>query len=242
MRLAYRIYRLIWKSLDWLYPPTCGGCGHPGERWCCACNQQVQLLNSGVCICCGEPLGTKSLPGCCKECQQIRPAFNSLRSWGVFGGGLRNAIHRLKYKKDIALGDALSQPLSQMVCQYQWPIDLIVAVPLSEQRYQDRGYNQASFLARPMALNQGIAYSSNALLRVRNTQSQVGLSIQQRKNNVIGAFQANPSIVRGRKILVVDDVATTGSTINACAMALISAGAQEVYGITLARPTHFQVE
>lgn len=168
--------------------------------------------------------------------------FQAMRSWGAFTGPLREAIHRLKYRKDVALGEALSRPLQDLVRSLNWPIDLIVPVPLSGQRLRERGYNQADCLAHPIALALGVDYHSRALLRIKNTQSQVGLSALQRKENVVDAFSANPRLVAGRQVLVVDDVATTGATIQSCACALLAAGAAQVFGMTLARAVHFPVE
>ncbi|HVN54309.1 MAG TPA: ComF family protein [Anaerolineaceae bacterium] len=165
-----------------------------------------------------------------------------MRSWGAFTGPLREAIHRLKYRKDVALGEALSRPLQDLVRSLNWPIDLIVPVPLSDQRLRERGYNQADCLALPMALALGVDYHSRALLRIKNTQSQVGLSAHQRKENVLNAFSANPRLVTGRQVLVIDDVATTGATIHSCAGALLDAGAVQVFGMTLARAFHYPVE
>ncbi len=103
---------------------------------------------------------------------------------------------------------------------------------------KERGYNQAALLARPLALAFGKDYSTQALARVRETASQVNLSMEERRLNVAGAFRAVESRVERRAILLIDDVTTTGSTIQACAEALISCGAEIVYGLTLARAVH----
>ena len=158
-----------------------------------------------------------------------------LRSWGYFEGALRNAIHRLKYQRDITLGDVLSRPLIGLADQYNWPFSLVTPVPLSVGRLKERGYNQASFLARPIALSRGVPMISKCLWRVRETHSQVGLNAEERFRNVEGAFAASARIVDGKDILIVDDVTTTGATLNACASALLAAGAKNVYGLTLAR-------
>jgi ComF family protein len=162
-----------------------------------------------------------------------------MRSWTEFSGPVREALHRLKYKKDIGLGEALSQPILDWFVRLNWPIDIIVPVPLSPGRLRERGYNQVEYLARPLALGLGKAYKPKALSRIRETASQVGLNRLDRRNNVSGAFYSNSLIVHGKVVLVVDDVATTGATLDSCAKALLNAGAIHVYAITAARAVHF---
>jgi ComF family protein len=116
-----------------------------------------------------------------------------------------------------------------------WTIELVVPVPMSPERASARGYNQAAQLARPIALYFGYPYLPQAVRKIRNTSSQVGLTLEQRRKNVAGAFAAQAELVSGKVVLVVDDVATSGATLNACAQTLKEAGAREVYCLTLAR-------
>lgn len=231
-RPAYRLYQFVWTGLDWLYPPRCGGCAKPGARWCAECQRQTRLLPEPICQICGEPVRTSGL---CLTCQQTPPPYAALRSWAVFDDPLRTAMHRLKYSRDIALGEVLARPLARMLHQLGWTIDLITAVPIGVARRAERGYNQATLLALPLALSSGIPFRSHALLKVRETRSQVGLTSAQRRENVFEAFQARPEMVATRKVLVVDDVTTSGATLEACASALLKAGALQVFGLTLAR-------
>jgi ComF family protein len=231
---AFLFHHLMWTAIDWIFPPVCGGCDRPGLRWCLKCQQQTTILKDAVCQSCGCPLPKA---GICQECQSIPPLYRALRSWGRYSGPLRNAIHRLKYKNDMSLGEALGHHLIQVYEQTQWQADLIVPVPLSSQRLRERGYNQASLLARPVALYFKIPFSTRALKRVRHTEAQVGLKASDRIQNVHNAFEANPTFVANKTILVVDDVATTGSTLHECTRALLDAGAKNVYGLTLARAT-----
>ncbi len=173
--------------------------------------------------------------GSCPDCTAQRPAFTALRSWGVYGGPLRRAIHRLKYGRDLGLGEALSKHLIELYNLLQWNIDCVTPVPLSRRRQQERGYNQAGLLALPLARAVGAPYRPAALQRTRETRSQVRLGAQERRANVQGAFRAEPALVSGKHVLVIDDVTTTGSTIHACAQALTLAGASAVFGMTLAR-------
>ena len=230
--LAYYLYRFAWGSLDLIFPPTCGGCGKPGSRWCEDCQHKVQNLIEPVCEICGISM---NVPGLCADCQRARPRYRMLRSWSIFDDPVRNALHKLKYRRDMALGDALAAQLSQFEINLKWPVEVIVPVPLGKKRSQERGYNQVSLIARPLALATGIAFAPDALHRVRETRSQVGLSKLERRANVSGAFQAQRKRVHDRIVLLMDDVATTGSTLSSCAEALYAAGARDVFALTVSR-------
>ena len=173
--------------------------------------------------------------GICFHCKENPLRIDGIRSWAVFRGPIRNAIHRLKYQRDIALGDIFTEPLVEVFENTAWDVDLITPVPLGIARQKERGYNQASLLAIPIALKLQFPYLPKALMRTRETLSQVDLSREQRQENVAGAFIARSKYVYGKKVLVVDDVTTSGSTLDSCADALFRAGASNVYGLTLAR-------
>jgi len=164
-----------------------------------------------------------------------RPIFTALRSFTVFSGPIRDAIHKLKYKRDIGLGEILARPMISSLRKLNWPLDIITSVPLGLARFKERGYNQATLLARPIGLYLQIPFSPHLLMRTRETRTQVGLSVNERQDNMAGAFQANSKIIHGKNVLVVDDVATSGATFDACAQALFAAGASQVYCFSLAR-------
>ena len=231
-RPAYRFYQLIWNSLDWLYPPRCGGCGKSGSRWCPTCQQTTLRIIPPVCPRCGQSMTRAEL---CRKCRQTAPQFHALRSWGVFDGPLRNAIHRLKYRRDVALGEALARPLIELLETVDWSVDLATPVPLGVARQAERGYNQSALLAKLLALGCNLDYNPRSLRKTRDTPSQGGLSVEQRWANVAGSFEAIPKDAAGKHVLVVDDVTTSGATLSACAEALLSAGASWVYALTLAR-------
>jgi len=232
-RPAYSLYRWGWAGLDWLFPPSCGGCGIRGMRWCPECQDRTRLIPSTVCPICGNVQASTVV---CRKCRVSPPGYSALRSWAVFEGPIRNALHRLKYKGDLALGEVLARPLSGLLHEMGWAVDLVVPVPLGVARKAERGYNQATLLAWPFALGGGLAFRPEALSKTRETRTQVGLSVLERRTNVAGAFKANPKFVIDRLVVVVDDVTTSGATIEACAQALLEAGARQVYGLTLARP------
>jgi competence protein ComFC len=230
--LAYHSNQLLWGSLDWFFPPACGGCTRIGYCWCPNCQSEVQNIPEPVCQICGLPL---EHPGLCNDCKNSRPPYEAMRSRWIFEGPIRKALHSLKYRRNVPLGDTLAQCMVKHVACMDWQVDMLVPVPLGRQRMLERGYNQVGLVAMPLAARLGWNYIPQALSRTSETRSQVGLSPVERKENVSGAFHANKSIVTGKKVLLMDDVATTGATLAACATELLKAGAKVVYGLTLAR-------
>ena len=234
-RPAYRLYKLAWVGLDWLFPPHCGGCNAPGSRWCINCQQITQIIPDTTCQRCGR---VQSSMGVCLSCLNSPPTYESLRSWAFFEGPIRSAVHRLKYYGDMTLGEILARPLASIIVESGWSLDLLVPVPLGAASQSKRGYNQAALLGQPVALANGINYTTKALHKVRETLTQVGLKYYERFQNVADAFEAESKIVSGRNIVVVDDVTTSGATMEACAHALRAAGARNIYGLTLARSSY----
>jgi competence protein ComFC len=235
VKLAYRAYQLIWEAIDWLYPPICGGCDQTGTRWCKVCSQNTLEIEQPFCPICGNP-NIDEKP--CLRCLESRPSYVSLRSHTIYKGPIREAIHRLKYRRDIGLGEVLSRPMIASLKKLNWSLDLITSVPLGLVRFKERGYNQATLLARPIALCLDMPCTTRALRRTRETRSQVGLTVFERHNNMVDAFLADSNLVSGKNVLVVDDVATSGATLNACAKALLNGGANNVYCFSLARAVY----
>jgi ComF family protein len=157
-----------------------------------------------------------------------------VRSAFLFAGPLRNAIHTFKYQGETRLAEPLASAM-QATIRPPDALNGIVPVPLHPNHLAERGYNQSALLAEPLALAWGLPMMEAALTRTRQTRRQVGLSLDERRSNVDGAFVADSSQVAGRRLLLIDDVCTTGATLDACAAALLGAGAQAVWGVTLAR-------
>ena len=236
MNWKYSIYHSFWNMLDLLFPPVCGGCSKPGSRWCMDCQKRVNILDGILCEICGLP---QDKPGVCGTCLAERPRFRALRAWAVFSGPIQPALHRLKYRRDVSMGDAFASQMMPFVRSLNWKIDVVIPVPLGLQRLKERGYNQVAMIAKPLALALGMRYAPDGLMRRKETRSQVGLTKVERKANVQNAFQAGVGM-NGKSILIMDDVSTTGSTLSAGAEALYSAGATDVYALTVARalPQH----
>lgn len=234
----YRFNSILWSGLDLLFPPICAGCGKRGLRWCNECQQTVTPIPEPICEVCGIPVAKNSQ--LCDRCQSSRPAYYALRSWVVFDGPVRGALHQLKYKGNMSLGETLAAPLAEFSTRLGWHVDLVVPVPLSDQRKKERGYNQVAMVALPFSIMRKWNYCPEALKRSRHTRTQVGLTAEERRANVLGAFSAENALVAGKSILLMDDVATTGSTLSSAAESLLAAGAKTVYTLTLARalPQH----
>lgn len=234
--LAAVIHHGFWTALDWIYPPECAGCGEPGYRLCVKCLESIQFLDHRICRICGLPLTEKR--DICQACNASPPLYDALRSLTRYGGVIRECIHGLKYENNQSLGEFFSFRMAELVRRMEWQIDLVIPVPLSRDRLADRGYNQSALLAHPMALQLDCRYLPIALSRTRITKSQVSLTAAERKTNVAGAFSAVPELVHGRRVLLVDDVTTTGSTLLECSRALKMAGAEKVFCMTLSRPIY----
>jgi competence protein ComFC len=230
--LSYHFHHFLWSGLDLLFPPSCGGCGKLGERWCYACQQKLEPVPLPICDVCGEP---QKINGICPECQTTRPAFFALRSCVVFKEPARPALIKIKYHHEMGLGEALAWNIAVYLDELGWQANALIPIPLSEQRFAERGYNQVDTIAHPLARMLRWQYIPDALRRVRHTASQVGLSGSERRKNVLGVFFAETTKVRGKTILLLDDVTTTGATLNSASLSLLEAGAKKIYALTFAK-------
>jgi ComF family protein len=152
---------------------------------------------------------------------------------------LRGCIHALKYDGNTRLAVPLGLLLAQTFHHFSMHADMLIPVPLHSQRQKHRGFNHASLLAEVCSAKIGVPMKENLLIRYRPTIAQVELHPRERYQNVAGAFICSSSVknlLKGRKILLIDDVSTTGATLEACATPLFDAGAQGVWGLVLARP------
>lgn len=234
-KIMLRSYTSIWIGLDWIFPPSCIGCNKQGIRICTDCLNLLNYTGISVCTICGQK--TKQ-PALCTKCKRSRPDFTKMRSVFTYSGLIREAIHKLKYENDLGLAEVLSHYLFDFINQIGWKVNLIVPVPLNQARLRERGFNQAALLSLPLALRLDVKYKPNAISRIRNTRSQVGLNVVERYQNVDNAFVADRKILEFRDILIIDDVTTTGATLNAVAKAAKTAGARKIFCLTLARAQH----
>jgi ComF family protein len=227
---------MLGHVLDTLFPIHCAGCQKIGQVLCPSCIAQIQPLPSPMCDFCGTPLSTY---GVCKNCQYHRPKLSGQRAVGLYDEPLRGCIHQLKYDGNVRLAAPLGLMLAQAFRQYGMQADMLIPVPLHKDRYQQRGYNHALLLAEVCSAHIGVPMKDNILVRHRATVAQVDLHPREPYQNVAGAFTCSPyanNVLNGRNILIIDDVSTTGATLEACATPLFKAGAEEVWGLVLARP------
>lgn len=231
LKWAWRAYR--W-GIDLVLPPQCVECGKVGLWLCVPCAQQIPLWVAPQCPRCGRPWEGEGLCSICREAPlQVAP----IRSAFLFQDEIRDVLHALKYRGG---GHQVIRPLtSQMVAAWQrakLDSDLLVPVPLYPRREAKRGYNQADLLARALGKALDVPVASRLLRRSRATISQTKLDREQRRKNVSGAFTYTADVpLHGIKLTLVDDVATTGSTLEACADVLLAHGAERVSAFTLAR-------
>lgn len=208
---------------------------------CPSCLGRVKPLELlSYCDRCQRPLSLAAQPpesaALCGPCRQDETYFDRLRSFGAYDAELRRMIVLLKYNGVRPLATPLAGWLTLVLQQNPQliAVDAIVPVPLYAKRQRARGYNQAELLARELSRWTKLPVESRWLARIKDTPSQTGLTPAQRVENVRGAFASNTKLDR-RRILLVDDVCTTGATLNACARVLQRAGAETVQALTVAR-------
>jgi ComF family protein len=224
-----------WRGqlLDLLFPSRCVNCHRVGESLCSSCLSSVRLLSPPYCPRCSRPLSYQS--ELCLQCRTFPLHVTEIHAAAYHEGALREAIHAFKYRRRIDLAAPLAILLQQHLLRAALQVDLITAVPLHPRRQCERGYNQAELLAKELARKVGLPYL-DGLKRLRATKDQIGLDLAARHENMRAAFSADRANFRGRRVLIVDDVCTTGATLDACAVALESQGTRRTYGLTVARP------
>jgi ComF family protein len=236
--------RLCSLLLDLLYPRDCCGCGQllsPGDdaAFCHQCLGRVRRADVGGCTVCGTPDIATAHP--CPACTRQPPAFGQARAWAYYSTAApeRNPVGRaiwaLKYGRRLDVGRRLGRELALARRYPPGQHDILIPVPLHPRRLRWRGFNHACVLAAPTARTLGIPLAARLLHRTRDTESQVTLTEPERHRNVRQAFSVPcRDRVAGSRVLLVDDVLTTGATANACATALRAAGARAVDVLTLA--------
>jgi ComF family protein len=168
-------------------------------------------------------------------CELAEIYFDNIHSWGFYKGPLKSIVQKLKYNRGVGLVRYLLPYLCNFISSLFGSIDVIIPLPLGRKRELSRGYNQTALFAKPAAKELGVQYLPEAVERIRETISQVGLSARERETNIQDAFKSDMVKVEGMNILLMDDITTTGATINECAKSLKLAGAASVDCFTLAK-------
>jgi ComF family protein len=225
--------------LDIVMPPRCISCGvmvneHGGI--CPECWKDTKFIGTHQCKICGLPfefdMGKDAL---CKYCTSEKPKFSKVRSVCEYDGVARKIAVKFKFRDHTHLAKPLAKLMINAAPELVVKADIITPVPLHFRRRISRKYNQAGLLALNIAKISGIKYQPLLMQRTRATKRQTSLNRQQRQENVENAFTCSVADLKGKTILLIDDVMTTGSTLNECAKALKAQGAQRVYGLVFAR-------
>jgi ComF family protein len=224
-----------------LFPSFCHLCksaAEPGQPLCPECLSQMEYISAAKCSICGELFPGFAVSHVCGDCAREKPHFEKARAWVKFQEPAVQITHSFKYNRAFHFLDWMAAGMIG-VFQKEYAgekFDMVIPVSLHWLRLIQRGYNQALILARPLSRELKIPIRAGALIRGRNTPPQVGLSRNQRRENLKKVFRVNnPKLVKGKNILLVDDVITTGATVDEAAKVLRKAGAEKVSVLAFAR-------
>src|ERR1700722_14997955 len=240
-RAAEAARTVLRTALDLALPPLCAACREPveGKGLCPACWSKLSFITKPYCERLGIPFVYDPGPGILSmEAIASPPAYNRARAAVRFDEISRALVHALKYGDRLDLAPMMGRWVSQAGRELLAEADALVPVPLHWRRLWARRFNQSAVLAAAIAADSGVPVAAAALKRVKPTPQQVGLSRTERATNVQGAFRVPDTAkgaVAGRRLVLVDDVLTSGATVDGCARALLRAGAARVEGLNVAR-------
>ena len=218
------------RLLNFFFPRYCLGCGREGAYFCQRCRRDLPFQLPPFCSKCGKSLDHHP------SCDDITPELTALHSVFRFEGVIKKAVHQFKYNNLRDLAGPLGGYLSEYLKLHDLTADALVPVPLHRSRLRERGYNQSELLAIMIHRLTDTPVFVDTLRKNRQTRPQAeSQSVNDRRDAVAGAFQCYNNKLSGRSVILIDDVATSGATLNACARALIAGGAAEVKALTLAR-------
>jgi ComF family protein len=231
--VLYRLDHLGKAVTDFFFPQFCIGCGREGEVICPACIAKLPRLSPPFCSRCGLPQ-TGGKP--CRDCAGLELAIDGIRSPLIFQKLAREAVHQFKYQNIRVMATSLAAVLHDYLTENPIDADMFIPVPLHPRRLRERGYNQSLLLAHQLGRLCGTSVRSDILKRSVNTPPQARtVSSIERHHNMREAFTSLDGKVKGKRVLLIDDVSTSGATLDACASALKQAGALCVWGLTVAR-------
>jgi ComF family protein len=237
---GFWLKRVELNLLEFFLPRLCLFCGAAvGEEAavavCPACEARIQWVESPLCTSCGKMFEYRDGPDrVCGECQAEPPPFTRARAAALYVEPVAQAITRFKFNHRMAYLPVMQHWLRRPLClELATTADLVAPVPLHPKRLKNRGFNQSLYLAQAFP---EAPLAREALVRTRHTPPQMELKAKERRDNVKGAFAVpDPALVKGKNVLLVDDLYTTGSTVKECAKSLLKAGARQVEVLTVAR-------
>ena len=217
--------------LDLVFPRTCAGCGSEGGYFCDECEAGAPRLGPPQCDVCSAP----SRASLCAWCRTANQPFNGITAPYRWTGVVQELVYSLKYRNVRASAPRLAELLTAHLMEKSLDADILTPVPLHPSRERERGYNQSELLAREISNSTGIPMEAGLLARMRNTPPQVTMtSPEERRRNVVGAFECVGNVA-GKRVLLIDDVVTSGATVAECSAQLRKAGAAGVWVVSLAR-------
>lgn len=226
------VVQLKRMALDLLFPRYCIGCGREGDFICAKCRVSLPFITPPVCEKCGRTLLGEQQ---CNRCIEGQNEIDGVRAPFAFEGLIRQSVHMLKYQNIKALAETFAVFLYNCLKSNALSVDTLVPVPLHSKRLRERGYNQSGLLARELGKLSGLPVIEDHLIRYLYTPPQAQSSgVGERRNNIMNAFKCLDNKLQGKRVLLVDDVATSGSTLNTCARELKSNGAKSVWGLVVA--------
>jgi ComF family protein len=220
-------------ALDLFFPRWCVGCGREGDFICSTCRQSLPRITPPLCPRCGRPQLNAVI---CPVCVGWQASIDGIRAPFKFDGAIRQAIHGLKYNNLRAMAALLGRWLGDYLAANPLPGEVLVPVPLHPKRLRERGYNQSRLLALELSKFSGLPLVDDCLVRERYTTPQARTpNVDERRSNVADAFACRDRRLEAKQVLLIDDVATSGATLDACARALKESGASSVWGLVLAK-------
>lgn len=235
-----RMIKFLWRHLlALIYPDFCLLCDRAlphgkGEVLCEDCQRAVPILSDNLCEICGKPRMDLDKSRCL-DCRRRVHFFEEGRALWPYEDKVKAAVKAYKYNNRREMGPLFAKAMAKVYNEHMdWPVDMVIPVPLHPKKERARGFSQTGLMADIFKRETGLPLEASALKRHKATKAQEGLSEKERLANVIHAFEAAPDKVRGHTILLIDDVYTTGATLDGCAKALIDAGAKKVYFMTVA--------
>ena len=224
---------------DWclgiLYPQTCCFCGKISrEKLCAQCAKKVEYIEEPRCKKCGKPISQEEKEFC-YDCEKRELSYEQGRSLWLHKGPVRWSVYQFKYHNRRIYGAFYAEELFRMYGEQikAWEIQTIIPIPLHRRRRRKRGYNQAEILAKHLGRLTGIVVDTKSVIRIRNTKPQKKLNRRQRKSNLEVAFKVVKDAKLPQNILLIDDIYTTGNTIDAVTRVLKEKGAQKVWFLTI---------
>jgi ComF family protein len=226
------VVQRVWdRALDLVFPPRCVSCNAFGAFICDRCRAEMLLADGARCETCWMPLDPKAA---CRRCWAHRPRLNGARSVFVYEAAARDAVLALKFRGLSAVAPDMGRGMAEILAGWAPPVTSIVPIPLTGRRKRLRGYNQSELLAKEVSRLTGVPVNRNALARRQQKSPQARSSGDARWQNVADAFRPGKHVPPGGVVLI-DDVITTGATLNACARVLLNEGAGPVFALTFAR-------